>query len=94
MNRAAHLILALTFLSGCASTPEPKTRIVTVREPARTYAPECTAMDDPTWDILPDRDVRRAEGARNYRINRQKFATLERRRAACRASHKAHERRL
>ncbi len=83
--------LLLTLLAGCASTPPPP-KVITIREPARIYAAECTSTDDPSWQPLPDRDVRRAEGARNYRTNRQSFAILERRRAACRASHKAHSR--
>ncbi|HRD78451.1 MAG TPA: hypothetical protein PK264_21350, partial [Hyphomicrobiaceae bacterium] len=51
-------------------------------------AAECDEPD-PDWSYLPDRDVRRAELARNYRINHDRYQAMKGRRGICRASLRA-----
>lgn len=76
-------IAAALPLAGCGTTPPPEPVLVTVTPPAPIIPDECDPARDPSWQPLPDADVRRSEGARNYRANAASMATLNGRRKVC-----------
>lgn len=81
-------LLCIASLAGCAQDPPPEPVVVSVRPEPPHVAPECTSPDK-RWLDLPDRDVTRAEGARNYAENRRRFGDLVDKRSVCRASIRA-----
>ena len=80
-------VVALTagFLAACDKQPPPAPVVVTVEAPAPIVAAECWSAD-PGWIEIPDADVRRSEGARNYAWNKERFADLRSARRICRKS--------
>lgn len=81
-------VLAALLIAACSKTPPPEIVLVTP-EPTRPWiAAECTS-DDAPWIEVPDADVRRSTGARNYTANKEQYRTLIGKRRACRASLRA-----
>ncbi len=84
----ALVLLATLALAGCGK-PEPVPTPY-VQSIERTYARECNSDADPKWKDPPDRAASRSESARLFRENKTRFRSLEKYRAACSASHRAH----
>lgn len=83
LSRLLAVVLAFA-VAGCEKAP-PEIVIVSAEPAAPVLAAECTDAD-PAWLELPDADVRRAEAARNYRLNKGRYRTLLAKRRVCRAA--------
>lgn len=80
--RAAILVVAAA-LAACAKDP-PEVVLVATEAPPPAIAAECDDRRDPKWQELPDRDVRRSEGARQHDANKDGLRTLKSYRRICR----------
>ena len=77
-------VVACGVLGGCASTKTPPAPAIVAVPPAKPYVPaECDERKDPRWAKLPDADVRRSDGARAWRRNKEAFASMRRSRSVC-----------
>jgi hypothetical protein len=87
----AHLFMSALALAcaACAKEPPPEPVIVFKSPPAPSIAAECNDGSDPQWTELPDADVKRSDGARNYAANRTAFHLLKSKRRVCSASLRA-----
>lgn len=83
-RRLQLVIVTCGLLAGCAKAPGPVSVIADKPRTIKTAA-ECVSSD-PAWSEVPDRDVKRAELARLWRENRQKYRTVIAARRVCRAS--------
>lgn len=85
-----HAVAAAALLAGCGTPPKPETVIVTERAPPPMIPAECNSAGDPKWRDVPDDDIRRSEGARNYEQNKRSVETIAGNRRVCWAGLKAH----
>ncbi len=81
-TRAVALLAGLA-LAACAKDP-PEVVLVTAETPPPAIAAECDDRRDPKWQELPDRDVKRSEGARQHDLNKDRMRTLKSHRRICR----------
>lgn len=77
--------LAALLVVGCAKE-RPEVVVVTSKPGQPAIPSECYPAGDPVWAELPDRDVRRSEGARILRINKERFADIKGYRRVCSAA--------
>jgi PBP1b-binding outer membrane lipoprotein LpoB len=82
--RALLVLLFALLLAGCSKEP-PQVVLVTAEPATPAIAPECTDVDK-SWAELPDDDISRKTGARNYDQNRSNYRVLLHKRRICRAS--------
>lgn len=82
---AALGFIAAAVLAGCAKEP-PEVVLVAAETPPPAIAAECDDRRDPSWQELPDRDVRRSEGARQHDANKDRVRALKSARRICRGA--------
>lgn len=88
MIRIVSAMVLFAVLTGCK--PEaPPPAVVTVERPLPVLPIECSDARDSDWEPLPDRDVTRTEGARNYATNRARFRGIKSNRRICAATLRA-----
>ncbi len=84
MSRIFASLLSALFLAGCGvagaiEAPKPEVKPVAPRPVAECLTPP------PKWEPLPERDVRRSELARLWRLNGDRFDRMAAERRVCRA---------
>ena len=85
LRTLAVVVLVAVFVAACGKEPPAAPVVVTLDAPAPIVAAECWSAD-PDWIEIPDADVRRSEGARNYARNKARFGDLRAARRICRKS--------
>ena len=85
MTARAMVVATGLVLGACGGPPQAPITVVQPEAPVVYLPRECTVAD-PAWQDLPDRDVRRSEGARNLAANRSAYKQMQGRRGVCRAA--------
>ncbi len=88
MSRIYASLLSCFLLTGCGVAGALETPAVATKAPEPRIVGECLTQSPP-WERLPDRDIRRSELARLWRLNESRYQRMAGERRICRAGLKA-----